>query len=192
MVESLISYHLIYVIFVAIFCRSLLEVSFACIFRRSLWHVFCRSLLYHSTWLGPSLSTRPKWSPPPQPKWSGENVLDLSYKDRKAIGWLRLVGSFKLLVSFAEYRLFYRALLQKRPIIWRSLLVEATPWNAISPTWFLHGGLDRGHTYIEMCVDMVICICICSCVSVCVYTNNVYVYTNVHERPAHTHRYTNT
>jgi len=33
------------------------------------------------------------------------------------MGWLRLVGSLKLYVSFAEYGLFYRALLQKRPII---------------------------------------------------------------------------
>ena len=33
------------------------------------------------------------------------------------MGWLQLVGSLKLSVSFAEYRLFYRALLQKRPII---------------------------------------------------------------------------
>jgi len=30
------------------------------------------------------------------------------------MGWLRSVGSIKLQVSFAEYRLFYRALLQKR------------------------------------------------------------------------------
>jgi len=29
------------------------------------------------------------------------------------IGWLRFVGSFKLYVSFVEYSLFYRALLQK-------------------------------------------------------------------------------
>ena len=29
------------------------------------------------------------------------------------MGWLRLVGSFKLYVSFAEYGLFYRSLLQK-------------------------------------------------------------------------------
>ena len=29
-------------------------------------------------------------------------------------GWLQSVGSIKLQVSFAEYRLFYRALLQKR------------------------------------------------------------------------------
>ena len=31
------------------------------------------------------------------------------------MGWLRLVGSFKLQVSFAECRLLYRSLLQKRP-----------------------------------------------------------------------------
>ena len=44
-----------------------------------------------------------------------------------AIGWLRLVGSLKLQVSFAEYCLFNRALLQKRPIVVRSLLIVATP-----------------------------------------------------------------
>ena len=33
------------------------------------------------------------------------------------VGWLRLVGSLKSHVSFAGYSLFYRALLQKRPII---------------------------------------------------------------------------
>jgi len=37
-----------------------------------------------------------------------------------AMGWLRSVGSIKSYVSFAEYRLFYRALLQKRPIFNRS------------------------------------------------------------------------
>ena len=47
---------------------------------------------------------------------------------RADMGWLRLVGSLKLHVSFAEYSLFYRALLQKRPIILRSLLLEATPY----------------------------------------------------------------
>jgi len=44
------------------------------------------------------------------------------------MGWLRLVGSIKLQVSFAKYHLFYRALLQKRPIILRSLLIAATPY----------------------------------------------------------------
>jgi len=38
--------------------------------------------------------------------------------------WLRLVGSLKLHVSFAEYSLFYRALFQKRPIILRSLRID--------------------------------------------------------------------
>ena len=45
--------------------------------------------------------------------------------------WLRLVGSLKLQVSLAEYSLFYRALLQKRPIILRSLLIVATPYLRI-------------------------------------------------------------
>jgi len=44
-------------------------------------------------------------------------------------GWLWLVGSIKLYVSFAEYRLFYRALLQKRPIILPILLTVATPYE---------------------------------------------------------------
>ena len=41
---------------------------------------------------------------------------------------LRFVGSLKLYVSFAQYRFFYRALLQKRPVIWRSLRIEASPY----------------------------------------------------------------
>jgi len=45
----------------------------------------------------------------------------------RCMGWLGLVGSLKLQISFAEYSLVYRALLQKRPIIFRSLLIEATP-----------------------------------------------------------------
>jgi len=45
------------------------------------------------------------------------------------MGWLRSVGSIRIQVSFAEYRLFYRALLQKRPVILSILLVEATPWH---------------------------------------------------------------
>jgi len=43
------------------------------------------------------------------------------------MGWLRLVGSSKFQVFLAEYSLFCRALLQKRPMILRSLLIVATP-----------------------------------------------------------------
>jgi len=37
----------------------------------------------------------------------------------------------KIVFSLAEYRLFYRALLQKRPILLRSLLIVATPYVTI-------------------------------------------------------------
>ena len=43
------------------------------------------------------------------------------------MGLLRLVGSLKLLVASAEYRLFYRSLLRRRPMNLRSQLVAATP-----------------------------------------------------------------
>ena len=49
----------------------------------------------------------------------------------RAMGWLRCVGSLKLWVSFAEYRLSYRALLQKRSIISRSLRIVATPYISL-------------------------------------------------------------
>ena len=42
---------------------------------------------------------------------------DISRCLHRNMGWLRWAGFFKLKVSFAEYSLFYRALLQKRPII---------------------------------------------------------------------------
>jgi len=45
------------------------------------------------------------------------------------MGWLRSVGSIKLYVTFAVYRLFYRALLQKRPINLSTLLTVATPYE---------------------------------------------------------------
>jgi len=55
-------------------------------------------------------------------KWISNSLFESLY-----MGWLRLVGSLKLQVSFAKYRLFYRALLQKRPMILRSILIVATP-----------------------------------------------------------------
>ena len=68
------------------------------------------------------------------------------------MGWLRLVGSLKLQVSFAEYRLFYRALLQKRPIILKSLLLVATPYLYTS---HMHSCVCRTTmcaAYIHVCV----------------------------------------
>jgi len=42
------------------------------------------------------------------------------------MGWLQLEGSLKLQGGFAEYSLFYRALLQKRHIFLEGLLIVAT------------------------------------------------------------------
>ena len=58
----------------------------------------------------------------------GADCRGLQYMFIHCMGWLRLVGSLKLQVSFAEYYLFYEALLQKRLMILRSLLIVATPY----------------------------------------------------------------
>jgi len=44
------------------------------------------------------------------------------------MGWLRLVGSFKLWVSFAKDPLKRDDIREKRPMIFRSLLIVATPY----------------------------------------------------------------
>ena len=92
-----------------------------------------------------------------------------------AMGWRRLVGFLKLQVSFAEYRLFNRPLLQKRPIILLILLTEATPYV---------------NTYAKMCMKIwqyqVVLLCVCPyicdvllvslstmCVCVCVYVREL-------------------
>jgi len=54
--------------------------------------------------------------------------LSVFWQKVDGMGWLWLVGSFKLHVSFAEYSLVYRARLQKRPVILRSLLIVAIPF----------------------------------------------------------------
>jgi len=72
-----------------------------------------------------------------------------------AMGWLRVVGSLKIQFSFAEYRLFYRALLQKRPIILRSLLGEATPQyvRVISHTfWDMFTHMSESRRKYAKCV----------------------------------------
>jgi len=60
--------------------------------------------------------------------------------------WLRLVGSIKLQVSSAEYSLFYRSRLKKRPIIVSILLTEATPHIQLYITIYtiVHIELPRG------------------------------------------------
>jgi len=51
--------------------------------------------------------------------------------------WLRFVGSLKLHVSFAEYSLFCRALLQKRPIILKEPTNSSHPIYSLRLTWYV-------------------------------------------------------
>ena len=64
-----------------------------------------------------------------------------------SMGWLRLVGSLKLYVSFAEYRLCYRSLVQKRLIILRSLLLAATLYPIVR-ILALRSGIVRRNLYL--------------------------------------------
>jgi len=54
--------------------------------------------------------------------------------------WLRSVGSIKFYVSFAEYYLFCRALLQKRPIILSILLADICQMTSVEV--LVQGGED--------------------------------------------------
>ena len=47
-----------------------------------------------------------------------------------AMGWLQLVGSFNLLVSFAKEPYKIDDILEKRPTLLRSLLIVATPYES--------------------------------------------------------------
>ena len=49
------------------------------------------------------------------------------YCRKCCMGWLRLVGSLKLQVSFVKETYKKDYILQKRPIIWRRLLIVSTP-----------------------------------------------------------------
>ena len=66
---------------------------------------------------------------PPQKLLGGEFSTPVPVFCLLCMGWLRLVGSLKLQVSFTEYSLFYRALLQKSPFILRSLLIVSTLYH---------------------------------------------------------------
>jgi len=82
----------------------------------------------------------------------------LSQSDIYDMGWLRLVGSFKLQVSFAEYGLFYRALLRKWPVILKRLLMEATPYGASTQSDIYDiyvRSIMWQHTFVRVCTGVV-------------------------------------
>jgi len=67
------------------------------------------------------------------------------------MGWLRLVGSLKLQVSFSKYSFFYKALLKKRPTILRSLLIVATPYVWHDCSFVCHNSIICATWLAYMC-----------------------------------------
>ena len=63
------------------------------------------------------------------------SLIGLFYKKRPSYvthcmyGVATVSRLLKIISLFSKYRLFYRALLQKRPMILRSLLIVATPYQ---------------------------------------------------------------
>jgi len=115
------------------------------------------------------------------------------------MGWLRLVGSLKIWVSFAEYCLFYRAFLQKRPLILRSLLIEATPYvwhdSFIWVTRLIH--MDTGvcwwtRAYQTLSVNKLnrnVWITIYIHIDLYIYTQIGYIYIYIDTIGMHIHTY---
>jgi len=101
----------------------------------------------------------------------------------------------KKVISFAEYRRFYRALLQKSPIILRSLLIVATPYGLNHFTLVT----ESRHMYVSvldyfvhvsesLCCPHGVCVCVRErvCVYVCVYVYvsvSVYMWVRVYAAP---------
>jgi len=99
----------------------------------------------------------------------------------ESMGWLRLVGSLKLQVYSAEYRLFDKALLQKRHVMLRSLLIVATKYQPMDK----RSVVPLLHLYIQkrVCVRMCVCVyvCLCACMCVCASTHcNTLQHTATH------------
>jgi len=59
------------------------------------------------------------------------------------MGWLRLVGSLKWYVSFAKEPYKTDNIMQKRPIIIRTLLIVATPYSSQNSYWDCHGSFKE-------------------------------------------------
>jgi len=101
-------------------------------------------------------------------------------QSQEHMGWLRLAGSLRLQVSFAECSLFYRALLQKRPIILRSLLTEATPYQYISVCIYICIQIYMcayKYIYIQMLLTLLVYVC----THIYAYKYMLlYAYTNIY------------
>ena len=97
-----------------------------------------------------------------------------------AMGWLQLVGSSKLYVSFAKETYERDDILQKRPIILRSLLIVATP-QIHRYTSVLTSSYTLIYVYrlLQICLHRYTSTCICTQIHIywCVKHTYIYLYT---------------
>ena len=102
------------------------------------------------------------------------------------MGWLWLVGSIRLWVSFANEPYKRNNILQKRPIISTILLTVAKPYMHIhihlrvEASWQRHASPYniRVH-YTYMCIHM--CTCTYISIYICVYIHMSQVHTTTHK-----------
>jgi len=84
-----------------------------------------------------------------------------------SMGWLLLIGSLKLYVSFAKELDKRDDILQMRRIILRSLLFVATPYLSINLFKYT-ACVCVCMCVCGMCVRVRVCVCVCVCVYTCV------------------------
>jgi len=109
-------------------------------------------------------------------------VILVRYESRYIhMGWLRLVGSIKLQVSFAKEHYQRDAILRKRPIILSILLTVATPyeWGWVMPYEYGQVPLklsDHIFIFISMSIYLSLYLFIYVCIHIYIYT---YIYINI-------------
>jgi len=81
---------------------------------------------------------------------------DKQHALRAFMGWLWLVGSLKLWVSFAKEPYKKEDILQKRPVILMSLLIVATPYVFVSTVYV------RMYVYIYLYVHVYVFTDVCA------------------------------
>ena len=87
-------------------------------------------------------------------------------------------SSKRLDVSCVECSVFDRALLQKRPIILRSLLIEATPYLYVLYTTHICAHMQNAH--VCMYIYVYIHIHMCMCTYICMYANMYICIMSIH------------
>jgi len=105
------------------------------------------------------------------------------------LGWLQLVGSLKWQVFFAKEPYKRDDILQRRPIILRSLLIVATPYQDICRPEF-HVYITHMYVYMYIYVYVYVYVCIhiyiCTCaytyiyIYICIYHFHLNIYAYIH------------